>query len=153
LQLIDDQFDQILIIVNNQNLALAAIERVGRNAVVAHERIKLIARNSAEAATRHAEALKLPRVETTDNRLLTDLADFGSFAGCEYGFHVLKPPLSLVDGKTILAQTCLATASRKSSTRYEHPPISRPRTPGTRRTLIRLLFPQFYGRSQSAALT
>ena len=56
LQLIDDQLDQILIVVDDENLALAAVERIGRDAVVAHERVELIARNAAEAAARARES-------------------------------------------------------------------------------------------------
>ena len=91
-KLIDDQFDQILVVVDDQDLALAAVERVGRDAVVAHERVELIARNAAEAAARHAEALELAGIEATNDRLLTDLADLGGFAGGEHSFHALNHP-------------------------------------------------------------
>ena len=92
LQLIDDQFDQIFIVVDDEDLALAAIEGVGRNAVVAHERVELIARNAAEPAARNAEALQLARVEAANDRLLTDLANLGGFAGRENSFHALNHP-------------------------------------------------------------
>ena len=90
--MIDDQFDQILIVVDDENLALAAIEGIGRDAVVAHERIELIARNAAEAAARHAEALQLAGIEATNDRLLADLANLGGFASGEYSFHTLNHP-------------------------------------------------------------
>ena len=87
-QHVDDQFDQFLVVVDDQHLALAAFQGVGRNAVVAHEREQLLARNAAEPAARHAKALELAGIEATNNRLLADLADLGGFAGGEHSFHV-----------------------------------------------------------------
>ena len=86
-QRVDDQLDQILIVVDDQDLALAAVEGVGRDAVVPHERVELVARNAAEAAARHAEALELAGVEAANDRLLADLADLGGFAGRENSLH------------------------------------------------------------------
>jgi hypothetical protein len=48
---------------------------------------------------------------------LADLADFCGFAGSEHSFHFAQPPLSIVDGKTILALNALPSAS--ASRTYE----------------------------------
>ena len=88
-QHVDDQLDQFLIVVDDQDLALAAFQGVGRDAVVAHERVQFIPRNAAETAARHAKALELSGIEATNNRLLADLADFGRFAGRKHSFHLV----------------------------------------------------------------
>ena len=88
IQRVGDQFDQFVVVVDDQHLSFAAFQGVGGNAVVPHERKKLFAGNAAKPAARHAKPLELPRVETADNRLLGDLADLGRFAGCKHGFHV-----------------------------------------------------------------
>jgi len=46
-----------------------------------HQRI---ARNPPETASGHSKALEPPAIETADDGLLRDLADFGRFAGGEY---------------------------------------------------------------------
>ena len=86
---VGDQFDQFDVVVDEQHLPLAALQGIGRDAVVLHEREQLIARNAAEAAAGNAEAFQLAGVETANDRLLADLADLGGFARREYGLHAL----------------------------------------------------------------
>ena len=81
-----------LVVVDDKYFALAAIKSIGRNAVVAHERIELIARDAAEAAAGHTKTFELARIEATNDRLLADFANLGGFAGCEDGFHALNHP-------------------------------------------------------------
>ena len=90
---VDDQFDQFFVVVDDQDLPLAAFQGVGRNAVVAHEQKKLIARNAAESASRHAKTLELAGVEAANNRLLADLANLGGFTGRKYCLHLRTTPL------------------------------------------------------------
>ena len=86
-QHVGDQLDQFLVVVDDQDLALAAFQGIGRNAVVAHERVQLVARDAAEAAARHAKSLELSGVEAANDGLLADLADLGRFAGRKHSFH------------------------------------------------------------------
>ena len=88
LQHVGDQLDQFLVVVDDQDLSLAAFQGIGGNAVVAHEREKLIAGDAAKPAARHAESLQLSRIETANDGLLADLADLGRFAGREHSFHI-----------------------------------------------------------------
>src|SRR5262249_22567298 len=75
------------LIIDEQNLALAALQGVGGDAVVLHELVEGLAGDAAELGARHAEALELPVVEATDDGLLGDLADFRGLAGREHGLH------------------------------------------------------------------
>src|SRR5262249_45355849 len=81
------ELNQLDIVVDEQDLALAAFQGIGGNAVVLHELVQHFPRNTAEAGTGHAEALELPVVEATDNGLLADLANLGGFAGRENSLH------------------------------------------------------------------
>ena len=87
------QLDQLGVVVDQKDLALAAFQGVGRNAVVLHELVQRFAGDAAEARAGNAEPLELPVVEATDDGLLTDLADFGGFAGRENGLHAFVHPL------------------------------------------------------------
>src|SRR5262245_49948940 len=51
------QLNQFLIVIDDQQLPLAALEGIGRNAVVPHKRVQLVPRNAAESAARNAEPL------------------------------------------------------------------------------------------------
>src|SRR5262249_17854006 len=108
IELIDDQFDQIFVVVNDKDFALAAVQGVRGDTVVPHERVELVPRNAAKSAAWNSKAFQLARVETADNRLLTDLTNLGSFTGRKNCFHVCSTTLSLVDGMTILALKCPA---------------------------------------------
>jgi hypothetical protein len=89
-QVIDDELDEILIVINDQHFPLAAVKRIGRDTVVAHERVQLISRDTAETAARNAEALQLTGIKAANDGLLTDFADFGGFAGRKHSFHALN---------------------------------------------------------------
>src|SRR5262249_10259282 len=52
--------DQIDVVIDEQHLALAALQGVGRDAVVLHELVEHLARDAAEARAGHAEPLELP---------------------------------------------------------------------------------------------
>src|SRR5262249_14885611 len=84
-----DQFDQVFVVVDDENLAFAAIEGVGRDAVVPHEGVELVARDAAKTAARDAETFELPGVEAADDCLLADLTNLRGFAGREHGLHSL----------------------------------------------------------------
>ncbi len=87
------QLDELGVVVHEQDLALAALQRIGRDAVVLHELVERLAGDPAEAGAGHAEALQLAVVETADDGLLADLADLGGFAGRENGLHGFVHPL------------------------------------------------------------
>ena len=95
LQHVGDQLDQLLVVVDQQHLPLAAFQGVGGDAVVPHEHVELLAGNAAETAAGHAESLQLSRVKTANDRLLADLADLGRLAGREHCLHVILPSLCL----------------------------------------------------------
>src|SRR5262249_19098601 len=92
---VHEQLDQIDIVVHNQQLAFAALQRIGRNAVLAHKAEKLVARNAAEAAARNPKSLQGAIVEAANDRLLTYLTDLRGLAGREDGLecgHGLNHP-------------------------------------------------------------
>ncbi len=91
-ELVDNEFDQIFVVVDDEDFSLAAIEGIGGDAVVAHEGVQLVAGDAAEPATRHAESFKLTGIEATNNRLLANFTNFGGFASGEDGFHSLNHP-------------------------------------------------------------
>ena len=74
-------------IVNNQYLSLAALQRVRRYPIVFHERKQLFSRDSSESASGDAKSLELARVETANDGLLTDLTNLGRFPRGEDRFH------------------------------------------------------------------
>src|SRR5207244_2298736 len=74
------------------HLALAALEGVGRDAVVLHELVQRLAGDAAKTRSRNAEAFELAIVEAANDRLLTDLADLGGFASRENGLHACSIP-------------------------------------------------------------
>src|SRR5205823_5279351 len=82
-----DGGDEVRLVVDEQHLALAALQGVGRDAVVLHELVEGLAGDAPELRARHPEALELPVVEAADDGLLGDLADFGGLAGREHGLH------------------------------------------------------------------
>jgi hypothetical protein len=84
---IANQFDQILVVVDNENFSPSAIEGIGRNAVVSHEGVQLLSRDTTKAAPWYAKSLKLTGVKTTDYRLLANLANLGRFASGENSLH------------------------------------------------------------------
>src|ERR1043166_4082095 len=86
-------FDELSVVVNEKDLAAARFERIGRDAVVLHELVQHFARDAAKARPRDSEALELPVVKATDNGLLADLANLGSFACRENGLHGYVHPL------------------------------------------------------------
>ena len=86
-QHVGHQFDQIDVVIDDEDFAFAAFQRVGWNAVVAHKAEQFSARNAAEPAAGDAEAFELARVETANDGLLADFADFGCFAGGEDTLH------------------------------------------------------------------
>ena len=104
--------DQLDVVVHQQNLALAALQRVGGNAVVLHEFVQSFARDAPEAGTGHAEALQLAVVETTDNGLLADLADFGGFAGRKNSFHAFIIPYWHTASRTSVVSNGFPSAVR-----------------------------------------
>src|SRR5262249_38101058 len=87
------KFDKLGIIVHQQHLALAAFEGIGGDAVVLHEFVERFARNAAEPGAGDPEAFELSVVETPNDGLLADLANFGRLAGREHGFHAFVRPL------------------------------------------------------------
>src|SRR5439155_22634149 len=91
---LDDQLDQLGVVVDEQDLALAAFEGLGRDAVILHELVQGLPRDAAEPRSGHAEALELSVVETTDDGLLADFADLGGLAGREHGLHAYVHPLN-----------------------------------------------------------
>ena len=88
LQNLGDQLDQFHVVVDEENLALPALESFGRDAVVLHELVEGFARDAAEPRSGDAKSFELPVVEATDDRLLTDFADLGGLAGREHGLHM-----------------------------------------------------------------
>ena len=60
LQRVGDQFDQLLVVVDDQHLPLAAFQLIGGDTVIAHEREELVSGDAAEPAARHAESFELP---------------------------------------------------------------------------------------------
>ena len=76
-----------ILVIDDEDFAFAAFQRVGWNAVVAHKAEQFSARNAAEPAAGDAEAFELARVETANDGLLADFADFGCFAGGEDTLH------------------------------------------------------------------
>src|SRR5262249_26242188 len=87
------QLDQFDVVIDKEHLALAALQGIGRDAIVFHEPVERLARDAAEPGTWYPEALELSVVETANNGLLADLADFGGLAGRENGLHGFVHPL------------------------------------------------------------
>src|SRR6516162_3167903 len=86
--MIANQLNELFIVVNDQCLALAALEGVGRNAVLFHELIQNVARDAAELGPGDAESFQLAGIEAANDRLLADFADSGRFARGIDRFHV-----------------------------------------------------------------
>ena len=86
--------DNVLLVVDHQNLPLAAFESVRRNLVVFHELVQCFPRNAAELRAWYSEALELTVIEAADDSLLANLADLRGFTGREHGFH-RRPPCRL----------------------------------------------------------
>src|SRR5205814_1083436 len=93
-----DQLDQLGVVVHEQHFALAALEGVGRDAVVLHDLVERLARDAPEARAGDPEAFQLAVVEATDDGLLAHLADLGGLAGREHGLHAYAYP-SLARGQ------------------------------------------------------
>src|SRR5262249_26275433 len=94
LEHVGHQLEQVGVVVDQEHLALAALQRVGGDAVVLHELVQGLAGDPAEAGAGDAEALEVAVVEATDDGLLADLANLGSFAGRENSFHAFVPLLA-----------------------------------------------------------
>src|SRR5262249_23859829 len=92
LQDLGHELDQLDIVVDEQDLPLAAFQGIGRNAIVLHELVKRLAWDAPEPRTGYPESLELSVVETTNDGLLTDLADFGGLAGRKNSFHAFFYP-------------------------------------------------------------
>jgi len=93
-QELEDQLHQLDVVVDEQDLALAALQGIGRDAVVLHELVQGLAGDAAEPAARHAEPLELAVVEAADDGLLGDLTDLRGFAGREHGLHAFVHPFT-----------------------------------------------------------
>jgi hypothetical protein len=87
LQHVHKQLHNFRVIVHDQDLGLAAVQRVRRNVVVLHELKERLARNPPKPAARNAETLESPAVEAANDRLLGHLANFRGLAGREDGLH------------------------------------------------------------------
>src|SRR5262249_7931271 len=92
LQHLGHQDDEVVVVVDQQHLALAALQRVGGDAVVLHEFVQGLARDAPEPRAGHPEALELTLVEAADDGVLADLADLRRLAGREYSLHALFHP-------------------------------------------------------------
>jgi len=92
--------DDVDVVVDEQHLALAALQGVGRDLVVPHEAVQRLPRDPPELRPGHPEALQLAIVETADDGLLTDFANLRGFAGREYSLHVLIHPLRALARRT-----------------------------------------------------
>ena len=88
------QLDELDVVIDEQHFALAAFQGIGGNTVVLHEFVQGLARDAPEPGTRYPEPLQLSVVETADNGLLADLADFGGLAGRENSFHAFVHPFT-----------------------------------------------------------
>src|SRR5262249_20715517 len=86
------QLDQFDVVIDEQHLALAALQGVGGDLVVLHELVQGLARDTPEARAGHTEALELPVVEAADDGLLAHLADLRRLAGREHGLHASSIP-------------------------------------------------------------
>ncbi len=82
-----DQVHDRLIVVNDQHPTLAALESVGRDAVLLHEPIERIPRDAAKPRAGDPKALELARVEAADDRLLAHLTYLRRLARRENGLH------------------------------------------------------------------
>ena len=84
LKCIRHQIDQVLVVVDDQQLLLAALQGIGRDAVFFHEIVEVVARDSAKPTPWHPKTFQRPVVEATNDCLLTDLADLGRFPSREH---------------------------------------------------------------------
>ena len=88
------QLDQFRVVIDEQDLALPAFERVGWDAIVLHELVQGFAGNAAKPGTRYAKPFQLSVVEAANDCLLADLADFGRLTGRKNGLHGFVHPLT-----------------------------------------------------------
>src|SRR5262245_64533016 len=87
-EMVADQFDEFLVIVNDQRFALPAFEGIGGNSVFLHELVQDVPRNPAKFRAGYAKALELARVKAANDRLLADLADSGRLTRGIDRFHI-----------------------------------------------------------------
>src|SRR5579884_2050317 len=106
------QLDQFGVVVYQKHFALAAFQCIGRDAIVPHEFVEGFARDAPETGSGHAEPLQLAVVETTDDGLLTDFANFGGFAGRENSFHASFIPYWHTASRTSVASNGFPSAVR-----------------------------------------
>src|SRR5579863_1267564 len=86
--MISNQFNQLLIVVDDQRFPLSTFQRVGRNAVFLHELVQNVPGNSSKLRTGDSKTLELSGIEAANDRLLADLANPGSLACGVDGLHV-----------------------------------------------------------------
>ena len=84
---VDEQLHNFRIVVDDKNFGFAVIKDVEWDAVVLHELDERFARNPPEATAGNAEALEATTVKATNDGLLRDLADVGSFSRSEHCLH------------------------------------------------------------------
>ena len=84
-QNVADEFNELFIVIDDENLVFRVLQVINRNSVFPHESDQLIAGNTTESASRNAKSFQLARVEAANDRLLTDLTDLGRFTGREDG--------------------------------------------------------------------
>jgi len=84
LECIRHQIDQVLVVVDDQQLLLAAFQGIRRDTVFFHEVVEMVARDSAEPTPWNPKPLERPVVKATNDRLLTYLADLGRFPSREH---------------------------------------------------------------------
>src|SRR5262249_5158760 len=111
-QEIHQHLDDRLVVVHHDDPALARVEVLDRDVVFLHELDEGLARDAAMVRARHAEAVQLAAVETTNDRLLADVAALRRFAGRVDVLHYLARMRGTVqqaiDGRPVFLYLLLA---------------------------------------------
>src|SRR5262249_13548942 len=97
-----DQVDHRLIVIDDQDPSLPALEGIRRDAVLLHEPVERVARDPAESRAGDPEALELARVEAADDRLLAHFTYLSRLTRWENGLHGRAGPILQDRGQSSL---------------------------------------------------
>jgi hypothetical protein len=100
---ISHQIYKILIVIDDQQFLATAFQGIRWDTIVFHEDKQMVSRDPTETASGNSESFQCSVVKTTDDRLLADFANLGSFASgkdCFCTGHGTQPSLLNIHPKS-----------------------------------------------------